>query len=85
MLGLDLKLKSHRGQTLGREEVATPAYVSSDMCYYSGMQEEEECHIPEAEPAAEAVGRGSRITRVAKAARPQGDRCRPLRTPELQY
>lgn len=25
MLGLDLKLKSHRGQTLGREEVATPA------------------------------------------------------------
>lgn len=49
------------------------------------MQEEEECHIPEAEPAVEAVGRGSRITRVAEAERPQGDRCRRPRTPELQY
>lgn len=75
-LGLDLKLESHGGQDPwqrgGHDPGNRPTFPP--ICVITQVCREEECHIPEDEPSVEAVGRGSRIMRVAKPGRPQGDR-----------
>lgn len=56
-----------RVKTSGRQEVTTPqsVYISSDTCYYSGMQEGEKCYITDDEASMKAMererGRGSMV------------------------